>query len=353
MELNKHPVNISITSATIFKTIAILVLLYFMYLVSDILVLFFVALVFASALDPWVDWLKKRKIPRSLSVLFLYFVVFSALALSLYLVIPLLMKEVNDMSNNFPRYFESIYSKYSYLKDFSSRYGVLDKFQESMGFVSGYLSSTASGIFFTLTNIFGGIVSFVLVLVLTFYMVVEESAMKKLIWSIAPERHQPYIMQLVNRIQIKMGYWLRGQLILGLALTVMAYIALTILGINYSLILAILVGLFSFIPYMGAILGSIPAIFIAFAQAPLLAVFTVVLFYIIHFVEGNFLYPKVMEKAVGLNPVISILAMLAGLKLAGIIGAILSIPVATAIAVFIKDIFDNKEAGKKAMEEEG
>lgn len=352
MEFNQRPININITSATIFKTIAIFILLYFLYLISDILILFFVALVFSSALNPWVDWFKKKKIPRSVSVLVLYLAALAVLSLILYLAIPVVIKEVNDMSNNFPRYFESIYSKFSDLKDYSLKYGLADKFKGSLDFISDYLQTTASGIFLTVANIFGGIFSFVLILVLTFYMVVEESSIKKLVWSIAPVRHQPYMMQLINRMQIKMGHWLNGQLVLGLTMIIMTYLGLAILGINYALILAIMVGFFSFVPYMGAVFGSIPAVFIALTQAPLLAVFAAILFYIIHFIEVNFLYPKIMEKAVGLNPLISILVLLAGFKLAGVIGAVLSIPVTTAAAVFIKDIFDNKEGGGKAMREE-
>jgi predicted PurR-regulated permease PerM len=351
MELNKHPININISSATIVKTILIFILLYFLYLINDILILFFVSLVFSSGLDPWVDWLKKKKLPRSVSVLLIYLIIFIVLGLALYLIIPPIIKEVNGISSDFPRYFESVFSKFSSLKDYSAKYGVLSHVQGSLDFISGYLSTTASGIFFTVTNIFGGIFSFILILVLTFYLVVEETAMKKLVWSIAPTKHQSYIMQLINRVQIKMGYWLRGQLILVLALAIMAYIGLLILGVNYALILAILVGLFSFIPYMGAVLGAVPTLLIAFTQSPLLAILALILFYIIHFIEGNFLYPKIMERAVGLNPIISIMAMLAGFKLAGVIGAILSIPVATALAVFIKDIFDSKE-GKREMPDE-
>ena len=353
MELNKQPININITSATIFKTIAIFILLYFLYLISDILILFFVALVFSSALDPWVDWLKKREIPRSVSVLVLYLAVFAVLGLILYFTVPVVIKEVNDMSNNFPRYFDSVYEKYSDLKDYSLRYGFLDKFKVSLDFISGYFKTTASGIFLTVTNIFGGIFSFVLILVLTFYMVVEESAIKKLVWSIAPAKYQPYTMHLINRMQIKMGHWLNGQLVLGLAMIIMTYFGLVILGINYALIIAIMVGLFSFVPYMGAVLGSIPAVLIAFTQTPLLAIFALILFYIIHFIEVNLLYPKIMEKAVGLSPIVSILVLLAGFKLAGVIGAILSVPVTTALAIFIKDIFESKESSEKIIAEEG
>ena len=102
---------------------------------------------------------------------------------------------------------------------------------------------------------------------------------------------------------------------------------------------------------MGAILGALPAIFIAFTQSPLLAIFAAVLFYIIHFIEGNFLQPKIMQKVVGLNPIVSILSILAGFKLAGLIGAFFSIPVATALAVFIQDVFSNKGEKRAATKE--
>ncbi|MFA6306730.1 MAG: AI-2E family transporter [Patescibacteria group bacterium] len=351
MELNKQPISINITSGTIIKTIAIFVLLYFLYLISDILVIFFVSLVFSSALDPWVDKLKKKKIPRSVSVLLLYFIFFSVLGTALYLIIPPIISEINGLANNFPDYIESLSSKFSLLKDYSLKYGLLDSTKSSFDIITGYLQNTASGVVLTLFNIFGGIFSFVLILVLTFYMVVEESAMKKLVWSVAPEKHQTYIMHLINRIQIKMGHWLRGQLIVSLSLAAMSYIGLEILGINYALVLALLVGFFSFIPYVGAILGALPAVFIAYTQSPLLAALAIVLFYIVHLIEGNFLQPKIMQKVVGINPIVSILAILAGFKLAGLIGAVLSIPVTTALSVFIKDIFDSKEERREVMEE--
>ena len=344
MELNKQPININITSSTIIKTVAIFVLLYFAYLISDLLVLFFMSLVFSSALDPFVDRLKKKKIPRSVSVLGIYVIFFSILGLAIYSIAPLILKEINGLSANLPAYFDSLSVKFSDFKDYSIKYGLFDNAKSSSDLITGYLSSTAAGVFFTLFNIFGGIFSFVLILVLTFYMVVEENAMKKLIWQFAPAKHQPYVMHLVNRMQIKMGHWLRGQLIVALALAAMSYIGLMILGVNYAVLLALLVGLFSFIPYMGAILGSLPAIFIAFTQSPFMSALAVALFYIIHLIEGNFLQPKIMQRAVGLNPIVSIMAILAGFKLAGLIGAVLSIPVATALAVFIKDVLEGREA---------
>ncbi|MFH1255455.1 MAG: AI-2E family transporter [bacterium] len=349
----QRPIKINITSGAIIKTVAILVLFYFLYLISDILILFFVSLVFSSALDPWVDRLKKKKIPRSASVLFLYFIFFAALGSALYLIIPPVINEINGIADNFPNYVESFSSKFSLLKNYSMKFGLLGNTKGYFDIITGYLQNTASGVFFTLFSVFGGIFSFIMILVLTFYMVVEESAIKKLVWSLAPEKHQHYIMHLINRIQLKMGYWLRGQIIVALSLAVMSYIGLEILGINYALVLAVFVGFLSFIPYMGAILGAIPAVFIAFTQSQLLSVLAIALFYVIHFIESNFLQPKVMQKAVGLNPIVSILAILAGFKLAGLIGAALSIPVTAAFSVFIQDVFAGMESGKRAPDKKG
>ena len=342
MEINKKSVNINISTSTIIKIILIFLLLYFLYLIKDILAILFVSLILASAVDPWVDWMRNKKIPRSIAILFIYLVVLSVIGSVIYLIIPPIAKEIGEISVNFPQYLEKIISAFSALKEYSSQHGVLNNIQDSLGSVSSNLQKAAGGVFSTISNIFGGIFSFFLILVITFYMVVEEGAIKKLVWSIAPEKHQPYIMQLINRMQKKIGLWLRGQLILSLVIFILTYTGLLILGVEYALVLALIAGLTEFVPYLGPILGAIPAVFLAFAQSPTLAVFVIVLFFVIQQVENNILVPKIMQKTVGLNPIVSISVLMIGFKIAGVVGAILAIPVATAISVFIKDLFENK-----------
>ncbi len=349
MELNKRSININISTSTIIKIILIFLLLYFLFLVKDILIILFIALVFASAVDPYVDWLHKRKIPRGISILFIYLILFIVISFTVYLIIPPIAQQIADLSANFPRYLEKIISGYSTVKEYSIQHGILDSIKNSLGTISSNLQTAAGGVFSTISGIFGGIFSFFLVLVITFYMVVEEGAIKKLVWSIAPARHQPYIMQLINRMQRKMGLWLRGQLILSLIIFVLTYIGLSVLGVEYALVLALIAGLTEFIPYLGPILGAVPAIFLAFTQSPMLAVFVLVLFFIIQQVENNILVPKIMQKTVGLNPIVSISVLMIGFKLAGVVGAIMSIPVATAISVFIKDVFDGKSMEKEEV----
>jgi len=339
----KKLTSISISTSTIFKVVLVVLVLYFLYLIRDILVILFVALILASALDPWVDWMQKRKIPRSLGIILIYFILFIVIGSVLYLIIPPIVTQVNELSTSFPAFIEKMTSGFSSLRNYMAQHGVLDNLKDGLKSMSSNLQGAASGIFSTITGVVGAIVSFLLVLVITFYMVVEENAMKKIIWSVTPAKHQPYIMQLINRMQKKIGLWLRGQLILSLIIFSLTFLGLSILGVNYALTLALIAGLTEFIPYLGPALAAIPAIFLAFTQSPMLALFVLILYYIIQLVENNIIVPKLMQKVVGLNPVVSIVVLLIGFKLAGVMGAILSIPVATAISVFLKDIFDKNE----------
>jgi predicted PurR-regulated permease PerM len=150
-------------------------------------------------------------------------------------------------------------------------------------------------------------------------------------------------MQLVNRMQGKIGLWIRGQLILSLIIFSLTFLGLSILGVNYALVLALIAGLTEFVPYLGPTIAAIPAIFLAFTQSPMLALFVLALYYIIQMVENHIIVPKLMQKVVGLNPVISIMVLLVGFKLAGILGAILAIPVVTIASVFLKDLFEKKD----------
>jgi len=340
---DKKIASINISTSTIFKVVLVFLVLYFLYLIKDILVILFVALILASALDPWVDWMQKRKIPRGLGVIFIYFILFVVIGSVLYLIIPPIIAQINELSTSFPAFIERITSGFSTLRNYMSEHGILENLKDGLKSISSNLQGAASGVFSTVTGVVGTVISFFLVLVITFYMVVEENAMKKIVWSIAPSRHQPYIMQLINRMQGKIGLWLRGQLILSLIIFTLTFLGLSILGVNYALTLALISGLTEFVPYLGPTLAAIPAIFLAFTQSPMLALFVLILYYIIQLVENNIIVPKLMQKVVGLNPVVSIVVLLVGFKLAGVLGAILSIPVATATSVFLKDIFNKSE----------
>ena len=333
--------TINISTSTIVKILIFFLVISFLYLIKEVLLIIFVALVLASAFDPWVDWFQKRKIPRSLSILIIYIVLFAVITFAFVLIVPPISKEVTQLSENFPLYYEKIANG---IQSFQSS-GNLDaqaQLQKGLNSLGENLPGTLSNVVGTLFDIFGGIFSVLLVLVLTFYFTVQEGAMKGFLQSVTPVKAQPYLMRLYGRIQVKLGQWLRGQLILSVVIFALTFIGLTILGVPYALILAFIAGLFEIVPMIGPWMSAIPAVFFGFLQSPLMGISVVILYIVIQELENHLIVPKVMSKAVGLNPLIVIIAILVGMKLGGIVGALLAVPVATALSVFLKDLMDKK-----------
>ena len=329
--------RVNITIGAILKAVAVIILLYICYIIKDVLALLFVSLIFASAIDPWVDTLKRRKIPRAVSVVFIYLIALIVISFAVYSLIPPITEQVNSLTANFPEYVEKINSGYQWVRTFTIEHGLIDRIRDNLGNFEENFQMAASSVFSTVSGIFGGIVSFFIVLVITFYMVVEEDALKKIVWSLAPIERQPYLMQLIDRMQRQVGYWFRGQLILMLIVGVFVWIGMMFLMPQYALVLGLIAGLTEFIPYLGPIMGAIPGVFLALTVNPFLALLVAIFYIIVQQVENNILVPKIMQRAVGLNPIVSIAVMMAGLKIAGIVGGLLSIPVATAISVLVKD----------------
>jgi len=343
-------VDLSIMS--IVKFFLVVIFLFFLYLIKEVLAILFVALILASAVDPWVDGLERIKFPRWLSILMIYIGLFIIIFLTVYLIIPPVTEQIGQLSTNFPDYFEKVGGVFDSLKNFSAEHGVTGELDRGIMALRDNVSGALGSVFSTVAGIFGGIVSFFIVLVITFYMTVEESSMKRTVTFILPDKYQPFTLQLINKVQRKIGDWLKGQLVLCLIVGVMAYIGLLILGVNYALVLGLLAAVGEFIPYLGPTISAIPAIFLAFTQSPIKALFVLILYVLIQQVENNILVPKVMQKAVGLNPIISIIALLVGAKTAGLIGVVLAIPVATAISVIVRELWSTKEVVDELIEEE-
>ncbi|NTU99117.1 AI-2E family transporter [Candidatus Falkowbacteria bacterium] len=342
--------EISVSTETLVKIVAMGLLVYVFYLERDILLILFISLVLASALDPWVDWLQKKRVPRPIGILLIYLALFTLLGSAFYFIAPPIAREVAVFGQNFPAYQLKFSQIFSSLQNLFVKTGLLDNFNSSVSSLSGSLSQAAPGILAAVINIFGGIVSSILVLFLTFYMTVEENAIKRLVWLVTPEKNQTYVLELINRMQRKIGLWLRGQMILCLTIFFMVWIVLSILGVKYALVLALIAGITEAIPYIGPTLGALPAIFLSFVQSPLLALFVAISYYIIQMVENNILVPKIMQKTIGLNPIISIVVFIVGLNLGGLAGAILSIPVAAAISVYIADVLANRRGSRDEPE---
>ncbi|MFH1426932.1 MAG: AI-2E family transporter [Patescibacteria group bacterium] len=345
------PYKVNITISSILKVVAIALVLYLCYIIKDVLALLFVSLIFSAAIDPWVDKMQRFKIPRAITVLFIYLMATVIITAVVILIIPPITEQVGTLVERFPDYVDKVSSGYYVVKDFTIQHGYLDKIKSAVGGLEDNINRAVEGVFSTVSGLFGGVISFFIVLVITFYMVVEEDALKKIVWSLAPPDKQTYIMQLINRMQRQVGYWLRGQLILMFLVGFFTWIGLLFIMPEYALVLGLIAGLTEFIPYLGPILGAVPAIFLALTINPFLALLVAILYLIIQQVEGNILVPKIMQRAVGLNPIVSIAVLMAGLKIAGIVGGLLSIPVATALSVMVKDWVRMRNSKEKIGEE--
>ena len=178
---------------------------------------------------------------------------------------------------------------------------------------------------------------------------VMENGMKNFVKHLAPYKHQAYVFRLVNKIQRKMGAWVLGQLILSAVIFGLVFIGLTVLKVEYALVLALLAGIFEIIPYIGPFVSGTFAVFFAFIQAPALALAVLILWIVTQQLESHIIVPIVMSRSVGLNPVLVILGIIVGTTLGGIIGALIAIPVMSGISVFVEDLME----GHAFEEEQG
>ena len=152
-----------------------------------------------------------------------------------------------------------------------------------------------------------------------------------------PERWQPFLIGVVPRIERKMGAWLRGLLALGVIMGVFVFVGLSVLRVEYALLLALLAAVLEVVPYAGPIASTVVAVALTLLQSPAKAIAVLILYVILQQIENHLLVPKIMQRAVGINPVVSLIAMLIGAKIGGIPGVLLSIPIATGIIVFFEE----------------
>ena len=269
-----------ITSGTIARFILFGLLLVFLYLIRDIIAIILLSIVVASAARPAAKWFQNYHIPRVLGVLIVYLIAFGILGIAFYLVVPPLFFEVSDFLSSNHSSFSELPSKiipgfFDNNEIPSSVSGILEEFSSTS---EKFLSQLTQGFFKTVTVIFGGIVSFVLIVIISFYLSVQEGGIERFLRVIAPASYEQYVVGLWERSQRKIGRWLSGQLLLGLLVGSFVFIGLTILRVKYALSLAILSAVFELIPVFGPVLAAVPAVILGLIQAPWLGLAILILY---------------------------------------------------------------------------
>lgn len=344
------PTLIQINIETIVKTVLVLIGFYTVYLLSDIFLVLLTSIVVASAVEPAALWFMRYKFPRTLAVLTVYLATISIFGAIFYLLFPPIISDFKQFLDGIPNYlrfldtwnpWRDVFNYQSILQNFASGAG------EGWGFFKPAVDAAESGggaIVRTVGGIFGGVFNFILVLVLSFYLAVQERGIENFLKIIVPVRYEKYIINLWNRSQAKIGLWMQGQLLLGLLVGTLVFLGLAILGVPHAFTFAILAAVFELIPIFGPILAAIPAVAVAFAESAGLGLTTVGLYLIIQQFENHLIYPVVVRKVVGVPPILVIIALLVGMELAGFIGVVLSVPLAAVLMELVNDI-EKKKAG--------
>lgn len=334
MQLQK----IEVSTTTILKILLLLLVFGLIFYLRDVILLLFLALIFMSAFNPWVDKLERGKVPRWLAILFFYLIFFSLLIIFLASVLPPFFRQTQDLARSLPNLLEQSVAGVN-LEDFIKRGELANFLQVLAQNLSEQLVKVPSSIFKLGAGIFGQIVTSVSFFVITFYLLLGHRRIKLALSKFLHEKHQEKFLESAEKVEKKLGAWLRGELLLMLIIGFLTYLGLAFLiKLPFALPLAILAGFLEIIPILGPVFSAIPAIFVAAAFSPWKVLSVVLLYILIQQLENSLIVPKVMQKAVGLDPLLVLLALLIGGRLAGPLGALLAVPI-LATGVILLQVF--------------
>lgn len=343
--------KIEIPASAVIKTISLLFAAYIIFLLRDIFVILLTAVVVASAIEPITLWFKKHFIERVFAVIIIYLTTAIVMFGIIYFFIPSLVTQIQEIISQFPSYL-TVLQQDTLLNNSSESTGILSSIQRTVPLdqVFGNIQSTSQAIFAApgaiIGAIFGGLLSMVIIIVVSFYLAVQEDGVSNFLRVITPKSYESYVIDLWKRTQKKIGAWLQGQLILSVIVGTLSFIGLTILGVPNALLLALLAAAFELIPLFGPILASIPAILIGFIQGDIkLGLAVAALYLVIQQLENHIFHPIVVKKVVGVPAIIVIIAMLIGAQLAGFLGIILAVPLAAGLMELVSDIEKFKSNG--------
>jgi predicted PurR-regulated permease PerM len=295
-------------------------------MIRDIILSVFVALLIMVILNPLVRKLSKFKIPRGASVLIVYFTFFGLVIFSLASVVPALVEQTSNFANGLPGYVQNI--------KIPSAIG--DQITRDLGAFVGMIPGRVVGVSVSIVSNFVAVLT---VLTFAFYLLMARDKLDDQLAFFFGKTRSQEIGEIIDELEVKLGGWARGQLLLMFTVGFFNYVGLTILGIPYALPLGIFAGIMEAVPYIGPILGAVPGVVIGFGISPIMGIGTAALAFLIQQVENYVLVPKIMEKSVGVAPIVTLVALAIGFRVAGIPGILISVPVVITLQVFGKRHF--------------
>lgn len=332
--------KISFDIRNLMSVIALIAVTAMIWHIRDLLVVLVTAVVLATLTDGFVTMMSRFKIPRVISVVFFYLAALALFGGVIFFLIPVLITELSSLQTIYPEIGVFV-QNLELIQSFSD-----DQIPTLIQRVSD--SNTLQSIFGNLSSLLGGLLNVVILIVVSFYLSVQEKGVERFLRILTPYKTEEYAIDLWHRTKTKIGAWFRGQLFIGFLVGVLTYIGLSLLSVPYALLLALLAGLFGLIPY-GIVLATLPAVAIAFVHGGFQSgLFVLVLYAVIQNVLDYVLQPIIMRKLTGLPTLIVILSLLIAGSLVGVLGLIIAVP----LSVFILEIVHDREENKRKLMEE-
>ena len=330
-----------VSIGTILKIAAVVIALALLYLTREILVILFLAVIIASAVSLFAGTLERYRVPRLIGVLSIYLSGIGFFGLVLYFIIPPIVDEIKQMAVILPDYYETAARQI-----FKTTSGISPDYaknaQNILLNLGEKIKELTSGIFNIVSALFGSAVSFMAIIVISFYLSIQKKGVEDFLRLITPQGQEEYVIDVWIRVEKKLGKWLQGQIILALIMGAMVFVGLTLIGVPYALLLGAIAGLLEIVPIAGPILSALVGVSMAIIISPFLALLTLIFYIIAQQVENHILVPILMKKATGLNPVVVIVALLVGAKLGGVLGMLVAVPLATIAGELLEDFSKKK-----------
>jgi predicted PurR-regulated permease PerM len=329
--------------ATIF-VVCVFLTFWLLFSLRIVLFLFFVAIVVGTAIRPAVDWLHRRGISRAVGVIIIYVLIAAAVIGVLALVLPLIAEQVTQIAQNFPQYYADfrgalVNSSNRLLQNVGLRippqFSML--INRSSVDTEQMLTQVGQTLFYT-NIVIKGILSTLAVFLLAYYWTQEGTLVIRGLLRLFPPQRKKDVREFLQLAENKLGGYIRGQGLLCLSIGVAAFIAYLLIGLPYTLVLAIFAGVMEMVPIFGPALGAIPALSVALSLDPSKAIWVVVATVLIQMLENVFLVPRIMKSSTGVNPIIVLLSLIAFSSVFGFMGALLALPLAAIIQLFVSRV---------------
>jgi predicted PurR-regulated permease PerM len=323
--------------------------LYLAYRIRTVIGLFLIAVFFAVAIAPAVNWLDRRRVPRWAAILLVYLGIAGSIFGIGLLIVPPLVTGVENLSSDLPGYVDDLRNNKTF-RDYDDRYHITEKLTEQAKQLPSKLGDAAGTLRDVTVGVFNRFVQLFSILVITFFLVKDGDRLLRFTYRQLPPERARRFQKIAGDISDAIAGYVFGNFVISILAGLVTYVTLRILGVPFALPLAILFGFFDLVPLVGATLGGIlVGIVVAFVNFPVGLIIWVAVLIVYQQIENNLIQPLVYGKAVELHPLIVIVAILIGAALLGVLGALIAIPAAAAVQAVVRDYWRLRQ-GDRAPE---